>query len=140
MASIKENKDSYTATRELSIDIQWDESHYPGDDSTYDCSVTFPVPHIPGGTVKMTYSGGYQSEVMEQITRDIVAYLDDPGEWTETIIKKGAEQTLKLRQLEKDLEQAQRDQQRYAQYAEQETARIQRIEQEMAQHKAKHGL
>lgn len=140
MATIKEETDSYTTTRDLSIDIHWDESHYPGDDGCYDCSITFPVPHLTGETVKLDYSSGYQSDIIKKITQDIAAYLDDPQDWTEEIIKKGVEPVLSLRQMESELAETRTDRERYSRYAEQEAEKIQCLEQRIAAHKAKYEL
>lgn len=140
MATIKVDDDTYHTIRDITLDIHWEKTHYPEDDPQYECSVTFPVPHLPGETVKVDYDTESQSEVEQQIAQDIADYLDDPQEWTENLIKKGVGPVLTLRQLESELAEAQKDQERYARYVSGEVEKIQRVEQQIAAHKARHGL
>ena len=140
MAAIKVDEGSYHTIRDITLDIHWEKTHYPEDDPQYECSVTFPVPHLSGETVKVDYDTESQSEIEQQIAQDIADYLDDPQEWTENLIKKGVGPVLALRQLESELAEAQKDQERYARYASEEAEKIQRVEQQIAAHKARHGL
>jgi hypothetical protein len=139
MATIKEEESSYTTKRDITIDINWVESHYP-DDSLYECTITFPVPHLADEVVDVDYSDQYESKILSQIMLDIQEYLEDPHGWAQEMIKKGVEPTLELRQLEADLAEARADQERYTRYANEKAESIMRKEQEIATHKAKHEL
>jgi hypothetical protein len=140
MATIKSQEDSYHTIHDITLDIHWEKTHYPEDDPQYECSVTFPVPHLPGETVKVDYDTESSSEIEQQIAQDIADYLDDPQAWTENLIKKGVGPVLTLRQLESELAEARADQERYSMYTAQETEKAKRVEQQIAAHKAKHGL
>lgn len=140
MATIKVDEGSYHTIRDITLDIHWEKTHYPEDDPQYECSVTFPVPHLPGETVKVDYDTESQSEIEQQIAQDIAAYLDDPQEWTENLIRNGVDAVLALRQLKIDLAETQGEQKRYSRYAGEEAEKIKRIEQQIAEHKARYGL
>lgn len=124
--------------RNITLHILWEEMHY--DDAHYECTITFPVLHLDNRTIQIHYSEDYTSDILRQITQDIAGYLEDPEAWTKTFIEKGTEPVLTLRQLEADLNERRAEYERYKGYAGQEEKQIERIEQRIAEHKAKYGL
>lgn len=97
-------------TNEFNLHIETHSSYYDGD-STFTCTVTFPLYDRGNGkeTAKVTYEAEHDDDVKEQILKDIWAYIEDPEEWTREYIKTGSDVFLKLRELDQSIQSEKQD-------------------------------